>query len=114
MACHRPPEWLEPEPGVHLLWVHLFPVWVSRLETRSFAASRREERLQAKGCRSDSGKRVSNPNAKAEIALHTPIPDFAAISRGKAHKKQENGGDSLQISVGALTLNDAGNILERL
>jgi len=65
-------------------------------------------------CRSGSDKRVSNPNAKAKIALHTPIPDFAAIPRGKAHKKQENGGDSLQISVGALTLNDAGNILERL
>jgi len=114
MACHRPPEFLEPEPGVHLLWVHLFPVWASRLETRSFVASRREEKLRATVCRSDSGNRISNPNAKAEIALHGPNPDFAAIPRGKAHKKQENGDDPLQISVGALTLNVAGNILERL
>jgi hypothetical protein len=42
---------------------------------------------------------MSNPDAKAEIAWLAANPDFVASPGGNAHKKQENGEHSLQISV---------------
>jgi hypothetical protein len=42
---------------------------------------------------------MSNPDAKAEIAWLATNLDFVVIQGDKAHKKQENGEDSLQISV---------------